>query len=136
MGMGIKMRISSSFALPVGQFDKNHFGSASQQVCELRLESKFELELSSSLGLEFHSFMVTFAIIITIMCRVQWQRHFYCLSWIFVVAVVVVWRFLQAARRHINGLSTWRSCAVSLPHTTRSSGNPGDYANTKIWSKT
>jgi len=53
------MRISSSFVLPDGQFDKNLFAT-SLLVC-------FDCELE----FEFLSFMVTFAIII-IVCRVQW----------------------------------------------------------------
>lgn len=85
---GIRIRLEESRQTshsPVGKFDKNHFGSASQQVFVLKpgteIEARVGLEELELEELAFGnlrvllSFMVTFAIII-IMCRVQWQQHF------------------------------------------------------------
>lgn len=85
---GVKIRVEESRQTshsPVGKFDKNHFGSASQQVFVLKpgteIEARVGLEELELEELAFGnlrvllSFMVTFAIII-IMCRVQWQQHF------------------------------------------------------------
>lgn len=84
---GIRIRLEESRQTshsPVGKFDKNHFGSASQQVFVLKPGAEIEAWVGLELELEelafgnlrvLLSFMVTFAIII-IMCRVQWQQHF------------------------------------------------------------
>lgn len=85
---GIRIRVEESRQTshsPVGKFDKNHFGSASQQVFVLKPGTEIEARVGlEELELEemafgnlrvLLSFMVTFAIII-IMCRVQWQQHF------------------------------------------------------------
>lgn len=76
------------------------------------------------------------------MCRVQWLRHcYYCLLVCFCSSWFVALRVLQAARRHINGPSTWRSCTerlfpLSHPLATFVSQLRWLCKYEKIWSKT